>query len=602
MRHQRVVRPLLDDVSVLHDKDEVGVLDGTETMGDDEACPSFGQLVHRFLDLLLGSRVDVAGRLVEDKKRRVLDHRPGNGEELLLSAGDGAGILDHMIQATWERADVMPHGSLMEGIVDFLVGNAFGVVDEVLADGPLEHPRILKDHAEDVVDFLAGHVLDGNAVDEDIAAVDLVEAHEEVDHGRLSGAGRSDDGDLHARLDLGREVVDDLARVVIGEADMAEFDLAADVLLSVLVAEDELLPFFRDKLVLAEEVEDALGAGGSHLQGIHGLGKLAKRRLEEGDIDGEGRDRAEGDARPGIHQEAADKIDGRIGEVGDEGHERLEETAEALGLEHGRLQLPVFLLEGGVGLLLGIEALDDELAVVGFLDDGVDVGKGILAVLELRHGELRDDDDEDDHEGEGDKGGQGHLPGRAEHRDEDANEHEEGLDDHADAGLEGLANLVDVVGERGEDVTVLMAIEVGERNLVDLLGDVLSQLHRIEVGRRGEDVVGAIGGQGDDKVEDDKDDADVEKLLHVDRLREIVVGDLVGEVGKIARGKDLEDDADDKKEGGDANRNEVLSGILAELLEGSGEIALFKLGRTLCWILSHRPSSSFESWLRAMSR
>jgi hypothetical protein len=46
------------------------------------------------------------------------------------------------------------------------------------------------------------------AVDRDPPAVDLVEAHQQVDEGRLAGAGRTDDRDRLAGLDVEVEVVD----------------------------------------------------------------------------------------------------------------------------------------------------------------------------------------------------------------------------------------------------------------------------------------------------------------------------------------------------------------------------------------------------------
>ena len=42
----------------------------------------------------------------------------------------------------------------------------------------------------------AGEVADVVPIHQDRAAVDIVEAHQQLDHGGLAGAGRADDGDL----------------------------------------------------------------------------------------------------------------------------------------------------------------------------------------------------------------------------------------------------------------------------------------------------------------------------------------------------------------------------------------------------------------------
>ena len=67
------------------------------------------------------------------------------------------------------------------------------------------------------------------AVDLDRTAVYIIKAHEQIDHRRLSGAGRTDDGDLLPRRNMGREIMDDrLLRVIgVAEADVVKLDLTA---------------------------------------------------------------------------------------------------------------------------------------------------------------------------------------------------------------------------------------------------------------------------------------------------------------------------------------------------------------------------------------
>ena len=85
----------------------------------------------------------------------------------------------------------------LDGPMDFLVFHVFRVVDEVIAIRPVEHPGVLEDHPEDVVDLFPFHVADVLPVDPDGTRGDLVEAHEQIHHRGLPRAGRADDGDLH---------------------------------------------------------------------------------------------------------------------------------------------------------------------------------------------------------------------------------------------------------------------------------------------------------------------------------------------------------------------------------------------------------------------
>ena len=79
------VASALDDAAVVEDHDNVGVLDGGQTVRDDEHRAALHQLIHAALHDGLGARVDGAGRLVEDHHRRVGDRRAGDGDELALA-------------------------------------------------------------------------------------------------------------------------------------------------------------------------------------------------------------------------------------------------------------------------------------------------------------------------------------------------------------------------------------------------------------------------------------------------------------------------------------------------------------------------------------
>ena len=119
---------------------------------------------------------------------------------------------------------MQPHR--LAGAHHVLVGHVLLAVDDVLAHGTFEQPGILQHHAEKVVDIFAGEFARGDAVDADAAAVQLVKAHQQVDHGGLAGACRADDGDLLPRMRDGRKVVDDDLAGVVAEADVLERHLA----------------------------------------------------------------------------------------------------------------------------------------------------------------------------------------------------------------------------------------------------------------------------------------------------------------------------------------------------------------------------------------
>ncbi len=76
---------LLDDEAVLEDDDQIGVADRREAVGDHERGAPVQQAAERALDLLLGTDVDRARRLVEDQDARVGEQCACERDELALA-------------------------------------------------------------------------------------------------------------------------------------------------------------------------------------------------------------------------------------------------------------------------------------------------------------------------------------------------------------------------------------------------------------------------------------------------------------------------------------------------------------------------------------
>ena len=73
-------------------------------------------------------------------------------------------------------------------------------VADVVPDGAVEQPGILEHHADLAADRVAGQIGDIDAVQQDAAAVELIEVHEQLDDGGLARAGGAYDGNTLARL------------------------------------------------------------------------------------------------------------------------------------------------------------------------------------------------------------------------------------------------------------------------------------------------------------------------------------------------------------------------------------------------------------------
>ena len=78
---------LLDDAAVFHGDDDVGVADGGKAMGDDEGGAVGHEPGEGAADGHLVDGIEMAGGLVENEDRGVLEEGSGDGDTLALAAG-----------------------------------------------------------------------------------------------------------------------------------------------------------------------------------------------------------------------------------------------------------------------------------------------------------------------------------------------------------------------------------------------------------------------------------------------------------------------------------------------------------------------------------
>ena len=82
------MRAARDDAPVVQHQDQVGAAHGAQAVGDDEGGAALHQPVERLLDQLLGLGVHAGGGVVEDQDARVDQQGAGDGDALLLPAGE----------------------------------------------------------------------------------------------------------------------------------------------------------------------------------------------------------------------------------------------------------------------------------------------------------------------------------------------------------------------------------------------------------------------------------------------------------------------------------------------------------------------------------
>ena len=176
----------------------------------------FIRRIHGFLDQYLGMGIHRTGGFIQYQDGRVSQDGTCDGQQLHLALGNVGGLfVEHEIVSVRQGADEMVRMGGLGCRDDFLIGGIRATVADVLHDGAVEKPGILQDHAEHAAQVIAVELLDVVAVHQDGTAVDIVETHQQLDHGGLAGTGWTDDGDLLARFGVeGKVIDDDLVRTV----------------------------------------------------------------------------------------------------------------------------------------------------------------------------------------------------------------------------------------------------------------------------------------------------------------------------------------------------------------------------------------------------
>ena len=366
---------LLQNAAVRDDGDGVGVLDRGKTMGHDQRRAAFAQFVKCLLDHDFRRVVQGRRGFVQNQHGGVLQEDAGDAEALLLAAAEPyAAFADDRVVAFVQRHDVVVDVGAFRGFDDLLLRRVQPSIEDVVANGRVEEIDVLLHDADVPPQRFHRDVADVHAVQQDAAFLDLIEMRDQMADGRLAAAGRADQSEGLAGLDLHVDVLQDVMLAVVGERHVVEFDFALQprhVLRAVAIHFRLHIKHFHKPfeachaaLILLHEAD----------QRVHGTEKQV-------DGDDERRIVRERDLSVVQEETARDQNDD-VENVRDERRARME-------LAHGLVGVTACLLEQRVAvfellrLLLGVrEGLRHADARYGSLQRGVDDGRRLAAPRE----------------------------------------------------------------------------------------------------------------------------------------------------------------------------------------------------------------------------
>ena len=421
-------------------------------MGDNEGGAPLCQIVKGPLDLCLGDGVQGGGCLVQDQDGGIFQEDPGNGDALLLSAGEQGAPLSHIgPEALGHGKNILVDLRLFCRFNDLRLGSVGPPIADIFKDGVGKQEHLLLHDADAGVDALLGHVPDVLAVDADGPVRHIVEPGNQLAQGTLAAAGGTDNGYRLPGGNVQAHVVEHRQISVIGKGDVFHLDMALYIL-KIL----GILPVPHGRLG-AHDLHEPVETGEAVGKQLGEAGKLAHGVYKGGNV------QAEGHKVPVVHfathnEPAAQGDDHHVQAGEEELHGGIE---QAHGLVEAGFGIFELLVGGGepVGLhFLVAEGLGGADAGKAGFDLGIDVpglllhgGGGPAHVIAHGHNHRDEHRDHDAHH-------QGQLPADSRHDNEGADDGEGGGDNILRAVVGQLRQLKQVGGEAAHELAGAVAV------------------------------------------------------------------------------------------------------------------------------------------------
>ncbi len=333
----------------------------------------------------------------------------------------------------------------------------------------MEQPRVLQYHAEHHAQLAAVEILDIVPVYQNRPVVDVIEAHQELDHRRLARTGRADDGNLLAFFHLRAKIVDNNLILVITKVHVVELHVP-------------LQAFHRYRiwhrlvfLLFLQELEDALRRRGRRLQHVGHLRHLLDGRREIAHILDEGLDVPDGNgAADG--QVASQNRHAHVTQISHEAHQRHHQSRQELGTPCRIVQRVVCLLEHGQHVLFLIEHLHDVVSAVNLFHLAVHLAQILLLPAEIFLRTSHDGSHQPQGERKNQKCHQGHRHTDGNHHHQHADQRRHRSNQRRNALVQALPQRIHVVGNPRQHLAVGAGFKIIHRHAADFLRQFLAEL------------------------------------------------------------------------------------------------------------------------------
>ena len=200
-------------------------------MGNEEGglpCPAGLEVVQNDL---LGAGVHGRDGIVQNQDGRVLEQGAGNGDALLLAAGNGhAALAQHGLITVFKVHDVVTDVRQRGSTVNVLPGSVIHTEPDVMGDGVREEEVVLRDIGAGVAHRVDGNGVDVFAIHKQGAVRHVVGTEQQVYQSGLARARLAHDAHSLAGLDREADVFEHIELAVrVAERQVPEFHTALHI-------------------------------------------------------------------------------------------------------------------------------------------------------------------------------------------------------------------------------------------------------------------------------------------------------------------------------------------------------------------------------------
>src|SRR5262245_42724983 len=228
MPDQRLVRPIFDDLPMVHDNDAIDAMNGGEAMGNDNRRPPFRQIIQCFPDLDFGFRINIGCGPVEHDNRRVLKNYTGDRYTLPLPDREShASLTDPGIISFRQSHDEVMCACHLRRRLNLLTPGQEVTVHDIFSHRTIKHEPLLLNQPELAPDKGQGQIADIVPIDGHSSLGHIIKPHEQFERRALSRSARTDQCNALSRLDGYRDIVQDRYISSIVKPDPAEGNLAS---------------------------------------------------------------------------------------------------------------------------------------------------------------------------------------------------------------------------------------------------------------------------------------------------------------------------------------------------------------------------------------